>query len=69
MQNASHKSTPLVPGNSQKKSYSLCVPRGWPLVNVQPKIQYKDFDSDPTDQADAHQREDNFLENLGYIVK
>jgi acetyl esterase len=33
------------------------------------KIQYKDFDGDPADQADAHQREDNFLKTLGYIVK
>jgi len=31
------------------------------------KIQYKDFDSDPADAADAHQREDQFLESLGYI--
>jgi acetyl esterase/lipase len=32
------------------------------------KVQYKDFDSDPTDAADAHKREDAFLETLGYIV-
>jgi len=30
------------------------------------KIQYKDFDPDPADQADAHQREDDFLYTLGY---
>ena len=33
------------------------------------KVQYKDFDSDPTDAADAHQREDAFLASLGYIRK
>jgi acetyl esterase len=33
------------------------------------KVQYKDFDSDPTDAADAHQREDAFLISLGYIHK
>ncbi|MDO3629129.1 alpha/beta hydrolase [Mucilaginibacter sp. BT774] len=33
------------------------------------KVQYKDFDSDPADQKDAHQREDNFLVDLGYIKK
>jgi acetyl esterase/lipase len=33
------------------------------------KIQYKDFDADPADQADAHQREDDFLYSLGYIKK
>lgn len=33
------------------------------------KIQYKDFDSDPADQADAHQREDDFLNSLGYFAK
>jgi acetyl esterase len=33
------------------------------------KVQYKDFDSDPADQADAHQREDDFLYALGYLEK
>jgi acetyl esterase/lipase len=33
------------------------------------KVQYKDFDSDPVDQKDAHQREDAFLVALGYIKK
>ncbi len=33
------------------------------------KIQYKDFDADPADQADAHQREDDFLVSIGYIRK
>jgi acetyl esterase len=33
------------------------------------KVQYKDFDSDPSDQADAHKREDDFLVALGYINK
>ena len=33
------------------------------------KVQYKDFDSDPTDAADAHQREDDFLISLGYMHK
>jgi len=33
------------------------------------KVQYKDFDSDPADQADAHKREDDFLVALGYIKK
>ena len=33
------------------------------------KVQYKDFDSDPTDAADAHRREDAFLTSLGYIHK
>jgi hypothetical protein len=32
------------------------------------KIQYKDFDADPADQADAHQKEDDFLKSLGYIL-
>ncbi len=31
------------------------------------KIQYKDFDSDPADQADAHQKEDDFLKSIGYM--
>ena len=31
------------------------------------KVQYKDFDPDPADQADAHQRENDFLYALGYI--
>ena len=33
------------------------------------KVQYKDFDPDPTDNADAHQQEDNFLISLGYMHK
>jgi acetyl esterase len=33
------------------------------------RIQYKDFDADPADVANAHQREDSFLETLGYIAK
>jgi acetyl esterase len=33
------------------------------------KIQYKDFDSDPADAADAHQKEDDFLYALGYMKK
>jgi acetyl esterase len=33
------------------------------------KVQYKDFDSDPTDAAEAHQLEDAFLVSLGYIKK
>jgi acetyl esterase/lipase len=33
------------------------------------KIQYKDFDSDPADAAEAHQLEDEFLVSLGYIRK
>jgi len=33
------------------------------------KVQYKDFDSDPADQADAHKKEDDFLIDLGYIKK
>jgi len=31
------------------------------------KVQYKDFDSDPTDAAEAHRLEDAFLRSLGYI--
>lgn len=30
------------------------------------KVQYKDFDVDPAFVADAHKREDDFLEGLGY---
>jgi len=30
------------------------------------KIQYKDFDSDPADAAEAHRLEDTFLRGLGY---
>jgi acetyl esterase len=33
------------------------------------KVQYKDFDSDPTDAAEAHQLEDAFLVSVGYIEK
>jgi len=33
------------------------------------KIQYKDFDSDPKFASDAHQREDRFLDSLGYFKK
>jgi len=33
------------------------------------KVQYKDFDSDPADQADAHKKEDDFLIALGYMKK
>lgn len=33
------------------------------------KIQYKDFDPDPEDAAEAHQREDDFLIALGYMKK
>jgi acetyl esterase len=33
------------------------------------KVQYKDFDSDPADAADAHRREDEFLVSLGYMSK
>jgi acetyl esterase len=33
------------------------------------KVQYKDFDSDPTDTAEAHQLEDAFLGSLGYLEK
>jgi acetyl esterase/lipase len=31
------------------------------------KVQYKDFDSDPADAADAHKREDEFLKSNGYF--
>lgn len=31
------------------------------------KVQYKDFDADPNDAADAHRREDDFLKSLGYL--
>ena len=31
------------------------------------KVQYKDLDSDPVAQADAHEREDDFLMLIGYI--
>lgn len=33
------------------------------------KVQYQDFDSDPTDATDAHRREDDFLVSLGYMRK
>jgi acetyl esterase/lipase len=33
------------------------------------KVQYKDFDPDPKFQADAHSKEDGFLQSLGYINK
>jgi len=33
------------------------------------KVQYKDFDSDPTDAAEAHQLEDAFLGSLGYLER
>jgi acetyl esterase/lipase len=31
------------------------------------KVQYKDFDADPAQGADAHRREDAFLASLGYL--
>jgi acetyl esterase len=31
------------------------------------KVQYKDFDSDPAFAGEAHKREDDFLQSLGYI--
>jgi acetyl esterase/lipase len=31
------------------------------------KVQYKDFDSDPDDAADARRKEDAFLAGLGYL--
>jgi len=31
------------------------------------KVQYKDFDPDPAFAADAHKKEDDFLQSLGYI--
>lgn len=33
------------------------------------KVQYKDFDSDPEDAADAHKREDEFLRSLRYETR
>jgi len=33
------------------------------------KVQYKDFDGDPTFQADALKRENDFLVSIGYISK
>jgi len=33
------------------------------------KVQYRDFDPDPADQADAHKREDEFLARIGYFLK
>lgn len=33
------------------------------------KIQYKDFNATPADQADAHQKEDDFLKSIGYITR
>jgi hypothetical protein len=33
------------------------------------KVQYQDFDSDPTDAAEAHRLEDACLVSLGYIEK
>ncbi|WP_263416542.1 alpha/beta hydrolase [Terriglobus albidus] len=33
------------------------------------KVQYKDFDSDPEDAADAHKREDEFLRSLHYVTR
>jgi acetyl esterase len=33
------------------------------------KVQYKDFDSDPTDAAEAYQLENAFLVSLGYMQK
>jgi acetyl esterase len=32
------------------------------------KIQYKDFDSDPADVADAFKKENDFLVSIGYII-
>jgi acetyl esterase/lipase len=33
------------------------------------KVQYKDFDSDPADAAEAHRLEDEFLRSLGYMQR
>jgi acetyl esterase len=37
------------------------------LLTRNVKVQYKDFDSDPADVKDAHQKEDAFLESLHYF--
>ncbi len=42
-------------------------PRVGHLLTRNLKIQYKDFDPDPKDSADAHQQEDDFLISLGYL--
>jgi acetyl esterase len=44
-------------------------PRVGHLLTRNLKVQYKDFDGDPADEADAHQREDDFLVSLGYMRK
>jgi acetyl esterase len=53
------------------KAGAKCVLYVYPnvghLLTRNIKIQYKDFDSDPADAADAHQREDDFLVSLGYM--
>jgi acetyl esterase len=44
-------------------------PRVGHLLTRNLKVQYKDFNGDPADEADAHQREDDFLVSLGYMRK
>jgi hypothetical protein len=44
-------------------------PRVGHLLTRNLKVQYKDFDGHPVDEADAHQREDDFLASLGYMHK
>lgn len=55
------------------KAGAKCVLYVYPgvghLLSRNIKIQYKDFDPDPADAADAHRREDDFLVSLGYINK
>lgn len=49
---------------------TLCIyPGVGHLLTRNIKIQYKDFDPDPADAKDAHQKEDDFLASLGYINK
>ena len=53
------------------KAGAKCILKVYPrvghLLTRNLKIQYKDFDADPKDAADAHQREDDFLASLGYL--
>jgi len=42
-------------------------PRVGHLLTRNLKVQFRDFDGDPAAEADAHQREDDFLVSLGYM--
>jgi acetyl esterase/lipase len=57
--------------NSAERAGARCELVVYPglghLLTRNLKVQYKDFDADPAQGADAHRREDAFLASLGYL--